>query len=102
MSNIFARYLLDKVSRPVVAPELGELVLEDGDDCLRGGDLGPEAEQEQHQEEEYGPDRGDGHLGRSCDSLYDSLVTAYLGHGLWVGDEGEPRALGHHVLDNII
>ena len=66
------------LSRPVVAPELWELVLEDGDDRLRGGDLGPEAEQEQHQEEEHGPDRGDGHLGHSCDSLYDSLVTAYL------------------------
>ena len=71
------------LSAPVLAPEGGELVLEDGDHGLGGGDLGPEAEQEQHQEEEDGPDRGHGHLG----------------HGLRVGDEGETRAFSHNILE---
>ena len=70
------------LSRPVFAPEGGELVLQDGHHGLGGGDLGPEAEQEEHQEEEDGPDRGHRHPG----------------HSLGVGDKGETRALCHNIL----
>ena len=69
------------LSGPVLAPEFWELVLEDGDHGLGGGELGPEAEGEQHHEEEDAPERRDGHPG----------------HGLGVGDEGEASALGSHV-----
>ena len=62
-------------------PELRELVSEDGDHGLGGGELGPEAEGEQHHEEEDAPERRDRHPG----------------HGLGVGDEGEASALGSHV-----
>ena len=64
-----------------IVPELGELVSEDGDHSLGGGELGPKPQGEQHQEEEDAPERGDGHPG----------------HGLGVGDEGQARALGCHV-----
>ena len=67
---------------PVFSPEGGELVLEDGHHGLCGGDLSPEAEQEQHQEEEHGPDRGHGHLS----------------HRLRIRDEGEPWPLGYNIL----
>ena len=60
---------------PVVAPELGELVQQDGDDGLRGGELRPEAEEEKHQEEETTPERRERHLQ----------------YGLRVGDKGQPR-----------
>ena len=62
-------------------PELRKLVSEDGDHGLGGGELGPEAKGEQHQEEEDAPERRDGHPG----------------HGLGVGDEGQASALGSHV-----
>ena len=62
-------------------PELRELVNEDGDHGLCGGELGPEPEGEQHQEEEDGPERRDRHPG----------------HSLRVGNEGQARALGSHV-----
>ena len=62
-------------------PELRELVSEDGDHGLGGGELGPEPQGEQHQEEEDGPERRDGHPG----------------HSLGVGNEGQARALGSHV-----
>ena len=48
---------------PVLAPKLGELVLDDGDDSLGGGELGAEAEGEEHEEEEDGPEGADGHPG---------------------------------------
>ena len=59
---------------PVLAAQVGELVEEDGDDRLHGGELGAEAEGEKHHEEEDGPEGGDWHPG----------------DGLGVGDEGEP------------
>ena len=74
---------LESLYVPVFSPEGGELVLEDGHHGLCGGDLSPEAEQEQHQEEEHGPDRGHGHLS----------------HRLRIRDEGEPRALGDNILE---
>ena len=42
---------------PIVPPEVGELVQQDGDDGLRGGELRPKAEEEKHQEEETTPER---------------------------------------------
>ena len=58
---------------PVVPPEVGELVQQDGDDGLRGGELRPEAEEEKHQEEETTPERRERHLQYS----------------LWVGDKSQ-------------
>ena len=60
---------------PVVPPEVGELVQQDGDDGLRGGELRPEAEEEKHQEEETTPERRERHLQYS----------------LWVGDKSQAR-----------
>ena len=74
--------MIFSLSGPVFAPEGGELVLQDGHYGFGCGDLGPEAEQEQHQEEEDGPDRGHRHPG----------------HSLGVRDEGEPRAVSHNIL----
>ena len=46
---------------PVLPSQVGELVQDDGDDGLGGGELGPKPQGEQHDEEEDGPDGGEGH-----------------------------------------
>ena len=66
---------------PVVSPELRELVQQDGDDGLRGGELRPESEEEKHQEEEATPEWRERHLQ----------------YGLGVGDKSETGALGRSV-----
>ena len=40
---------------PVLSPQCWKLVLEDGDNCLCGGELGAKTEGEKHQEEEDRP-----------------------------------------------
>ena len=66
----------------MVVPELRKLVSEDSDHGLRGGELGPETEGEQHQEEEDAPERRYRHPG----------------HSLRVSDERQTRSLGRNIL----
>ena len=86
----------------LLGPQLRELVQDAGDDVLDDGELGVEAEREQHQEEEQRPERGDrqpgdqvrvGHERQSCgaqtghgrsDTAAVRLYTAALSHGLSV------------------
>ena len=68
--------------RPVIAPEFWELIQKNCDNSLRGRDLSSKAQQEQHEEEQNTPERGNWHLR----------------HSLWVGYEGQPDPLGHHLV----
>ena len=61
----------------MTAPEvLWVLVHQGSDDALHGAELGVEAEEHEHEEEETAPEGGEGHLQ----------------HGRRVGQEGQARA----------
>ena len=68
---------------PVLPSQRRELVLKNGDDGLRGGELGAETKGEKHQEEEDGPEGRDGHPG----------------HGLRISNERQSSSLGGNIFD---